>query len=104
MAEASRVVEAPRIAGGDGRCAVSGALGFATVSGFWRELEAGGWLKSAQTVDLSAVTSADSAGLALLIAWRAARRRAGGTLRFEAVPERLQALARLTDAQSLLDA
>lgn len=96
--------EALQLTGREGRCVLSGDLGFGTVPGLWRTLGADGWLRSAQIVDLSAVTAADSAGLALLVAWRAAREREGGKLRFEAVPERLQALAHLTGAQSLLDA
>ncbi|MGC4028131.1 MAG: STAS domain-containing protein [Steroidobacteraceae bacterium] len=97
------MAEAARIDGSDGRCVLAGALDFASVAQVWQGLASGGWLKSAQSADLSAVTAADSAGLALLVAWRAARERAGGTLRFQGVPERLQALARLTEAQSLLD-
>lgn len=86
-----------------GGCAVAGQLGFETVPALWRRLREQGLLTSARSVDLSGVTEADSAGLALLVAWRAAREAAGGQLRFEAVPERLQALARLTEAQSLLE-
>jgi hypothetical protein len=37
-----------------------------------------------------------------LIAWRAAASAEGGVLKFVAVPERLLALARLTEAESLL--
>lgn len=93
-----------QLTGSDGRCALAGDLGFQTVPALWKTLEADGWLRSAQVVDLSAVTAADSAGLALLVAWRAARAREGGQLRFEAMPGRLHALAQLTDAQSLLEA
>lgn len=97
------MAEPTSVAGSGGRCTLTGVLDFASVAGLWRELEKGGWLVTATSVDLSRVAQADSAGLALLIAWRAARTCAGGALHFEAVPERLQALARITDAQSLLD-
>lgn len=86
----------------DGRCAVSGALTFETVPWLWQQLRAGSWLDRAREADLSGVTAADSAGLALLIAWRAATLAGGGTLKFGSVPGRLLALARLTDAEALL--
>ena len=86
----------------DGRCSISGALTIAGCAALWRELELAGALREATQADLSAVEAADSAGLALLVAWRAERRRAGGELRFDAVPDRVLALARLTDAESLL--
>jgi len=87
---------------GDGRCALSGALTMETVPWAWQQLQAGGLLNAAKSAELAGVTDADSAGLALLITWRAYCAAAGSTLRFENVPERLLALARLTDAQALL--
>lgn len=89
---------------GEGCCAISGELTFATAPWLWQQLREGAWLKKAREVDLSGVTTADSAGLALLVAWRAAAGADGGGLRFQAVPERLLALARLTDAEALLSA
>ncbi|MBK9252980.1 MAG: STAS domain-containing protein [Proteobacteria bacterium] len=87
---------------GEGRCALSGALTFDTAAWIWQQLQDGLWLGRARHADLSGITDADSAGLALLIAWRAAASAEGGELKFEAVPERLLALARLTEAESLL--
>ena len=87
---------------GEGRCALSGALTLETVPWAWRQLQAGSLLKSARTVELAGVTDADSAGLAMLVTWRASCAAAGSQLRFENVPERLLALARLTDAHALL--
>jgi phospholipid transport system transporter-binding protein len=89
---------------GEGRVAISGALTFETAPWLWQQLREGAWLVKAGEADLSGVTNADSAGLALLIAWRAAASAAGEVLKFHAVPERLMALARLTDAQTLLSA
>lgn len=89
---------------GEGRCALSGALTFETAPWLWRQLGEGGLLRSARVADLSGIAAADSAGLALLVAWKAAAAAQDGQLRFDAVPERLLALARLTDAQSLLEA
>lgn len=92
-----------RIEGGDGRYALQGALGFPTAPGLWQQLLAQGLFGRGCSVDLAGVTHADSAGLALLVAWRAASRAAGGEVHFTGVPERLQALAALTRAQPLLD-
>lgn len=89
---------------GEGRCALTGALTLETAGWLWEQLRAGGLLHAARAADLSGVTDADSAGLALLIAWRAGCRAGGGDLAFGAVPERIQALARLTGAQVLLAA
>lgn len=87
---------------GDGRCAVSGALTFETAPWLWQQLRQGSWLDKACEADLAGVTTADSAGLALLVAWRAAASAHGGALRFQSVPERLLALARITDAEAVL--
>jgi phospholipid transport system transporter-binding protein len=88
---------------GNGACEVSGPLTFSSCDALWRALESGGALRSARSADLSGVDAADSAGLALLLAWRAARIEAGGDLQFDAVPQRLRLLARLTGAEPLLD-
>lgn len=53
-------------------------------------------------MDLSAVTAADSAGLALLIDWLASARSAGKHLRYVRAPDALLALARLSDVAPLL--
>src|SRR5262245_35790564 len=85
-----------------GRCALSGALTLETAPWLWRELSEGGLLTSASEVDLAGVTESDSAGLALLVAWRATRRQAGGDLVLGSLPQRIQALAALTGAQGAL--
>jgi phospholipid transport system transporter-binding protein len=54
------------------------------------------------TIDLAGVTSADSAGLAVLVEWLAAAAERGGSLAFEAVPAQLRAIARISDLESLL--
>jgi phospholipid transport system transporter-binding protein len=88
---------------GGGRCALSGALTLESTPWLWKELQAGGLLDNAVEADLSGVDTADSAGLALLVAWKAACRRQGRELAFTGVPGRLRALAALTDAGRLLD-
>ena len=87
---------------GEGRCALSGSLTLETAPWLWRELLSGGLLTGATEVDLSGVTESDSAGLALLISWRATRRHAGGDMDFTGMPQRLRLLAGLTGAEAAL--
>ncbi len=54
------------------------------------------------TVDLAGITSADSAGLAVLVEWLAVAAERGGSLVFESVPAQLRAIARISDLESLL--
>ena len=56
----------------------------------------------AAVIDLSGVTSGDSAGLALLIEWLSVAKAAGRSLRYENVPTQLQQLARLSEVEDLL--
>jgi phospholipid transport system transporter-binding protein len=91
-------------ANGTGRCAVTGVLTLETAPVLWQQLQAAGLLGSAGEADLSGVTDADSAGLALLVAWRGYRLAAGGNLGFSGVPARVLALARLTSAEAALGA
>jgi len=89
---------------GAGQCSVDGDLTLATAGALWRQLRSSGLLRGASSVDLSQVKESDSAGLALLIAWRASCQASGGDLVVKDLPERLSALARLTDAQAMLSA
>lgn len=86
---------------GQGRCALAGALTLESAPWLWKELEAG-LLYNAREADLSGISSADSAGLALLLAWKAHCRKQGGELAFTGVPQTVTALAALTGAQGLL--
>lgn len=83
---------------------LEGELTFATArracaAGLER-LRAGG--QEPLTIDCGGVTQADSAGLAVLLEWLGAARRAGRELRLEAVPAGLRALARISELGSLL--
>lgn len=75
---------------------------FQTASELWqgskRELNG----QTAITVDLSAVTEVDSAGLALLLEWVSWSRQQRFALRFTGFPDKLRALARLSEVESLL--
>jgi phospholipid transport system transporter-binding protein len=53
-------------------------------------------------IDLSGITRADSAGLALLIDWLRIARREKVTLRFEKLPEQLTQIAEVCDLHSVL--
>jgi phospholipid transport system transporter-binding protein len=81
--------------------AVEGPMTVATARALLEEGRpgAGAWV-----VDLSAVSHADSSGLAVLLAWLRASREAGGGVKFVALPETLQSLARLYGIDTLLSA
>lgn len=87
---------------GEGRFRLAGVLDATTVA---RLLDQGNeqfaGLPGAQ-IDLSGVTSTDSAGLALLIEWLRGARERGQVMRFGQLPEQLQALARISEVDSLL--
>jgi phospholipid transport system transporter-binding protein len=53
-------------------------------------------------IDLSRVTAADSAGLALLLEWKVRAARADSELVVEGLPEAMQAIAHLCRIESLL--
>jgi phospholipid transport system transporter-binding protein len=87
---------------GPGRIEVSGALSFATAA---EALRAGASLIGTEpqcTIGLSRVTEGDSAGLAVLLEWLAGARARGASIRYEAVPAQILAVARISDVQDLL--
>jgi phospholipid transport system transporter-binding protein len=53
-------------------------------------------------IDLSGVTSSDSAGLALLIEWMGLAHRRGSTVQFTGTPAQLNALAKISDLDKVL--
>lgn len=53
-------------------------------------------------IDLSGLSSGDSAGLAVLIEWLASALRRGGTLRYTGVPAQMLAIARISELEHLL--
>ncbi len=86
----------------DGCYKVSGSLRFETVTSVWKE--ASGLFQNGKPVslDLGEVDRADSAGLALLIAWMREARQRGVEVHFSNVPEQLQAIARAGNLEHLL--
>lgn len=87
---------------GPGRLVASGDLSFATAR---HALQAGlARLPPARacTIDLAGITSADSAGLAVLIEWLSVAAARGSTLTFESVPAQLRAIAQISDLEDLI--
>jgi phospholipid transport system transporter-binding protein len=90
---------------GADRLAVRGALTFATAR---RASDAGLRAIGAAaarrlTVDLAAVTDADSAGLAVCLVWLGIAERDGRDLLFSNLPSHIRALARICEVDSLLE-
>lgn len=91
---------------GPGRLALRGGLDFsnavlahqAGLAYFTRDA-AGSWV-----IDCSGLESANSAALAVLLDWLATAHRAGGHLRFEGLPERVRAIAAISEVDELLEA
>jgi phospholipid transport system transporter-binding protein len=86
----------------EGRFQASGVLGYATAG---RALPVGLALipkDSTCTIDLAAVTEADSAGLAVLVEWLATAKSRGTVIHYEAIPAQILAVARISDLESLL--
>jgi len=86
-----------------GRVRLQAPLRFATVAGLRRQgLELIAAAGAELTIDLSGVSAADSAGLALLIDWLARARAGHKKLLYVAPPEALRALARISDVETLI--
>lgn len=89
---------------GPGRIRVKGALTFATaratrIAG----LEAIAASQGGEiVVDCGSITESDSAGLAVLLDWLGAAQRRQATLRFSNVPERLNAIAQISEIEEAL--
>lgn len=87
----------------DGRFALQGPVTFATAGTL---LGAGNDLFRAAAdaeLDLAGVSRVDSAALALLLEWLRQSEQDGRRLRFRAIPERLQSIAKLTGVADMLD-
>lgn len=89
--------------GPDGLARLDGDLTFDTCTRLYhameQQLRAG---KALDRIDLSAVGSADSAGLALLLEWQAEQRATGRGFTVSGAPDSLLNLARLGAAEELL--
>lgn len=87
---------------GPERLQASGELDFGTAAA---ALEAGLALLATGprwTVDLSRITTGDSAGLAVLVEWLSVTAARQGSLSFESVPQQMLAIARISELEELL--
>ena len=92
------------VARGDGALEfrVSGVIDFDSVPDMLRESVARFGEQGDIVLDLSGVTRANSAGLALLIEWQRLARRPGRTLTIRNAPASLRNLARVSELESVL--
>jgi len=89
-------------AAGPDRLVAHGELSFATAGQALRDGLALLPSTGHSVIDLAGITSADSAGLAVLIEWLSVAGERGSTLAFEAVPAQLRAIARISDLEELI--
>lgn len=85
-----------------GTLRVSGAITFANAAQALQHTPQAPRGGTTLNIDLAALENADSATLAVLIAWSAQARLRGAALRYQRAPPGLRNLARLCDVDSLL--
>lgn len=83
---------------------LSGCFGFETANEVLERGDAAFRAHPSVELDLSGVSDADSAGLAVLLTWIDRARRRGHVLRYTALPPQLVAIARISEVEPLLDA
>ncbi|HNP34975.1 MAG TPA: STAS domain-containing protein [Woeseiaceae bacterium] len=88
---------------GNGCFKLSGQMTFATAEGILRASEDLFEEHTRIEVDLSGVTRADSAGLALLLEWITWAIHTVREIRFLGMPERILAIAKTTEVDQLLN-
>jgi phospholipid transport system transporter-binding protein len=89
-------------AAGDGRFELSGEVGFDDAVRLLAEGDAAFGNLQEVEVDLSGISRADSAGLALLLEWSISAAAAGRSLRYRNVPSAISSLAGISDVAELL--
>lgn len=87
---------------GSGRFSLSGAMTFHTCGKILRQSEPAFEKHTRIEIDLSGVTRTDSAGLALLLEWITWANHTVREIRFQDVPARIDAIARVTEVEELL--
>lgn len=88
---------------GDGRFVLTGSLGFFTARRILEASEAAFPKQPAVVVDLTGVTHADSAGLAVLLEWVTWAHHSGTEIRFQGVPKQVRAIAHISEVEGLLE-
>ncbi|MDH3401458.1 MAG: STAS domain-containing protein [Chromatiales bacterium] len=89
---------------GGGRFSISGKLEFETVSSAYKESMVKFGPHSELELDLSGVTDADSAGLALLLEWVHWAKQSAREIRFKNVPDQIQTIASISEVDGILRA
>lgn len=87
---------------GDKRYSLAGVMSFDTADQILTASESAFGSYDSIEIDLSEVDDADSAGLALLLEWKARAQQNAGAIRFVGVPESLLAIAQTTDVSELI--
>ena len=87
---------------GEGRFELSGEMSFGTVDRILRASDTAFRDHDRLQVDFSGVDKADSAGLALLLEWKAQARRRSREIDYVAIPGSILAIAQTTDVRHLL--
>lgn len=87
---------------GDGRFSLSGDMSFETANQILKSSEPLFRSHATLEIDLSGVGIADSAGLALMLEWKAQAGKRGALVQFVAVPESILAVAKTSEVSDLI--
>ncbi|MGI9204072.1 MAG: STAS domain-containing protein [Woeseiaceae bacterium] len=87
---------------GNGQFALSGRMSFDTAGQILMQSEALFEEHTLLEIDLSAVTHTDSAGLALLLEWITWANHTVREIRFNGMPDKIDAIAKTTEVDDLL--
>jgi phospholipid transport system transporter-binding protein len=87
---------------GEGRMTLSGVLDLDSVPMLLNKIEALSYDAPAVAVDLREVERADSAGVALLVAWMRQARQAQRDIRFLNMPSQMHNIARVSGLDAIL--
>jgi phospholipid transport system transporter-binding protein len=87
---------------GEGRFRLVGDMSFSTAESILRQSEALFEDYTRIEVDLSGIEKADSAGLALLLEWTTWAIQTVREIRFVGMPDRVMAIAKVTEVDNLL--
>ena len=86
----------------DGRFELAGAMSFETADRILRASERLFRGQAKLCIDFAGVDDADSAGLALLIEWKARAHRDGGEIEYSGLPQSILAIAKTAEVDHLL--
>lgn len=98
------MIQAALTTSGVNQFAVSGNLSFATVSELLKQSKPLFGDVTSIDIDLSAVTHADSAGLALLLEWLRYGKQHSKVVHYRNLPAQLRSLAAISEVELLLEA